>query len=114
MEGGVMRIRSLGLTVFVVLAVAAVPAASARAPVAHAAGKCSYGNGRSYGYSYLTFLWVYKTSCANGRTIAHKHGHVRGWHCTTKKLDQSPVQYDAKVTCKSGHREVQWEYTQNT
>jgi hypothetical protein len=106
--------RSLALTMFVVLALIVVPTSSARVPIAHATGKCSYGNGRSYGYSYLTFLWVFRTSCANGRTIAHKHGHVRGWRCTKKILDRAPVQYDAQVTCKSGSRQVQWKFTQNT
>jgi hypothetical protein len=106
--------RPLALTLFVVLALVAVPASSARVPVARAAGTCSYGSGRSYGYSYLTFLWVHKTSCATGRTVAKHHGRVHGWSCRKKILDRSPVQYDAKVTCNSGSRQVQWDYTQNT
>ena len=105
--------RSVASLLFVVLALAAVPAASARA-VAHTAGNCGVGSGRGYGYSYLTFLWVYKTSCATGKSVAKQHGHARGWSCSKKILDKSPVQYDAKVTCKSGRREVQWTYTQNT
>lgn len=107
--------RSAVSLLFVVLALAALPAASsARGPLAHAAGKCGVGSGRGYGYSYLTFLWVYKTSCSTGKSVAKAHGHVRGWGCSKKILDKSPVQYDAKVTCKDGTREVQWEYTQNT
>jgi hypothetical protein len=94
-----------------VAAVLMASSASAR-PVAHTAGTCSVGSGRGYGYSYLTYLWVYRTSCANGRTLARHHG--RGWSCKKKILDRSPVQYDAKVTCRSGKREVQWTYTQNT
>ena len=106
--------RSIVSILFVVLAIAAVPAASARGPIAHIAGKCSIGNSRSYGYSYLTFLWVYKTSCSTGKSVAKSHGHRPGWKCTRKILDHAPVQYDAKVTCKSGRSEVQWTYTQNT
>jgi hypothetical protein len=116
-QGGLMLtrpIRSVALLLFVVLAVAAIPAASARGPVAHAAGKCGVGNGRGFGYSYLTFLWVFKTSCTTGKAVAKAHGNVHGWSCKKKILDKSPVQYDAKMTCTSGHREVQWTYTQNT
>ena len=106
--------RSVALLLFAVLALAPTAAASARAPVAHTAGNCAVGSGHGYGYSYLTFLWVYKTSCATGKSVVKQHGHVRGWSCSKKILDRSPVQYDAKVTCKSGRREVQWTYTQNT
>jgi hypothetical protein len=88
--------------------------ASARPLVAHAAGTCSVGSGRGYPYSYLTYLWVYKTTCRTGRNLVHHKGHVSGWHCKHKNLDRSPVQYDAKVTCNSGRRQVQWTYTQNT
>ena len=88
-------LRSIGSILFVVLALAAVSAASsasANGPVAHAAGKCGIGNGRGYNYSYLTFLWVFKTSCGTGKSVAKAHGHVRGWHCSKKILDKSPVQ----------------------
>jgi hypothetical protein len=29
-------------------------------------------------------------------------------------LDSSPVQYDARMTCKSGGKQVVWTFTQNT
>jgi hypothetical protein len=95
------------------MALALSSAVSAR-PAAHAAGTCGVGNGKGFGYSYLTYLWVYKASCGTGKTVARHHGHVAGWHCKKKILDRSPVQYDAKVTCGSGQRQVQWTYTQNT
>lgn len=112
-------IRRLHPLVLVLLALtpmasALTPMASARSPIAHAAGKCGVGSGRGYGYSYLTYLWVYRTSCANGSYLAKKHGRVSGWRCSKKILDRSPVQYDAKVTCNSGGRQVQWTFTQNT
>ena len=99
-------------------ALAAAPGAGARAhaaPLAQAAGSCHIASsGHGYGYSYLTWLWVYRTNCATGTHVAKRHGHVRGWSCHRRVLDRSPVQYDAKVTCKSGRREVAWTYTQNT
>jgi hypothetical protein len=118
LEGGRLmltrRLRVVVPLLFVVLALAAVPVATARTPVAHAAGTCSVGNGRGYGYTYLTFLWVFRTSCANGKNLVKHKGHIHGWKCVTKRLDTSPVQYDDKVTCKSGSREVQWDFAQDT
>jgi hypothetical protein len=96
------------------VALALASGVPARGPVAHAAGKCRIGNSRSYGYSYLTFLWQYRTTCGVAHYVAKHHGHVRGWHCSRKILDKSPVQYDATVTCHGGRREVQWSFTQNT
>ena len=89
-------------------------AAAARSPQAHAAGSCRVGNYYGYGYSYLTSIRVTNASCRVGRTVAKRHGHIRGWSCRRKKLDSSPVQYDARVTCHSGRRTVVWTYTQNT
>lgn len=107
-------------TVIAVLAgsLLAIPAVSATArpaaPEAHAAGSCGVGSGRGYGYSYLTSLKVTRTSCSTGRSVAKHHGHLRGWSCRGKRLDSSPVQYDERVTCHSGRRQVVWTYTQNT
>jgi hypothetical protein len=96
------------------MALAPGSAASARPATARTAGSCGVGNGKGYGYSYLTYLWVYKTTCSTGKTVARHHGKLAGWHCKKKTLDRSPVQYDAKVTCSNGSRQVQWTYTQNT
>ena len=88
--------------------------ALAHAPRAHAAGSCGIGSGHGYGYTYLTSLKVTKTSCATGRSVAKHHGHVKGWKCSTKRLATSPVQYESRVTCKSGSRQVVWTFSQNT
>ena len=83
---------------------------------AHAASTCplSKKDWTSFGYSYMEKLWVYGTSCSTGRYVAKKHGHVKGWRCSTQKLDSSPVQYNAKETCTSSRQKVVWQYTQNT
>lgn len=88
--------------------------AQANEPRAHAAGTCGVGNGRHLGYSYVTSLWVYHTSCGTGKKLASHRGHLRGWRCSKKILATSPVQYDARETCHSGGREVQYSFTQNT
>jgi hypothetical protein len=111
MSGGIRWSVAL---VFVLTALAATPTAFARGPVAHVAGRCSVGSGRGYGYSYLTYLWVSRISCSTGKYVARHHGKVRGWRCTKTILDRSSVQYDAKVSCSSGRRQVRWIFTQNT
>jgi hypothetical protein len=105
---------AVGVCAALSLTPALAGARSHAVPVAHAAKTCGVGSGRGYGYSYLTWLWTYRTSCSAGKSLAKKHGHARGWSCHRKVLDHSPVQYDAKVTCKSGGREIAWTYTQNT
>jgi hypothetical protein len=86
--------------------------ATAHQPVAHAAGHCSVGSGRGYGYTYLEVLTVQGTSCSTGKSIAKAHG--RGWSCTKKRLSTSSVQYVEKESCSSGSRRAQWTYSQNT
>lgn len=88
--------------------------AAAHGRAAHVASACGVGSGLGYGYTYLTSLSVTHTGCATGRSVAKKHGHVSGWHCSTKRLATSPVQYQARVTCTSGKRRVVWTYSQNT
>jgi hypothetical protein len=112
-------LRSVRLLVPLLL-VAAVVAATAAASSAHsrssarAAGSCQVGSGRHDGYSYVTSLSVRRTSCSNGLKLVKHHGHLRGWGCKKKLLDRSPVQYDARMTCKSGGKQVVWTFTQNT
>jgi hypothetical protein len=108
-----LLITALLITVLVV-AVASAASGSARSRTAHAAGSCSVGSGRNDGYSYLTSLSVKKTSCARGLKLARHHGHLNGWGCKKKVLDHSPVQYDARMTCHSGVKQVVWTFTQNT
>jgi len=88
--------------------------ALAQSPRAGAAGGCGVGSGKGYGYTYLTSLKVTNTSCTTGKTVAKHHGHVSGWKCSTKRLATSPVQYESRVTCKSGSRQVVWTFSQNT
>jgi hypothetical protein len=93
---------------------AAWTAASAHGRIAHAAASCGVGSGTGYGYTYLTSLSVTHTSCGTGRFVARKHGHVSGWHCSTKRLATSSVQYESRVICSSGGRRVVWTFSQNT
>jgi hypothetical protein len=88
--------------------------ASAHGPRAHAASGCGVGSGHGYGYTYLTKLSVSRTSCSTGKSVAKHHGHVHGWHCSTKRLATSPVQYESRVSCKNGRRSVVWTFSQNT
>jgi predicted nucleic acid binding AN1-type Zn finger protein len=52
-------------------------------------------------------------------TCRHKHGkaghcaHVKGYHCTEKRL-KGVNQYDSTATCKKGSKKVVHKYTQNT
>lgn len=108
-----MSRKSLMLLLAAPLAVVAAATAPAR-PLAHTAQSCGVGAGTGYGYSYLTSLSVQNTSCANGKHLVHHHGNISGWHCSQQILDRSPVQYDARKTCKSGNRKVVWTFTQNT
>ena len=105
---------ALAAAALLAVALAAAPVAVAREHRARAAAGCGVGSGTGYGYSYLTSLHVQGTTCAVGRTVARKHGHVSGWSCAKRILDRSPVQYDARVTCHSGSRAVTWTFTQNT
>ena len=108
------RFSSLVGVLTVTLLLAAVASAAAQSQTAHATRGCAVGAGTGYGYSYLTSLTVHRTSCATGRTVVKHHGHLRGWRCTKKRLDTSPVQYDDRETCGSGGRQVVWTFTQNT
>jgi hypothetical protein len=118
-----------------VVSVAAVAAVSLFAaggagasPQVHAAKSCNIsGQQRSLGASYVTSLSVRHTSCSKGKAVvrayhacrqAHgwkgKCGHrVKGFRCRRHIQASSPVQYDAKVTCRRGGKRVTHTYTQN-
>jgi hypothetical protein len=98
-------------TSVVVLATAAVAPASP--PRAGTASGCGVGRGQGFGYTYLTSLSVKGIGCASGRSVV-KHRGGRGWRCAKQRLASSPVQYDDRETCKSGSRQVQWTFTQDT
>jgi hypothetical protein len=108
-------------TSLVALLAAALLAGSLAASGAALAGasksagrKCSVGSGEGYGYTYLTSLQVTGTSCATGVKVVRSKASLKGWRCTRKVLDKSPVQYDARETCRSGKRQVVYGFTQNT
>jgi hypothetical protein len=103
--------------------------AGAASPQVHAARSCNIsGQERSLGASYVTSLSVRHTSCAKGKAVtrayqacrrAHgwkgKCGHrVKGFKCRRHIQTSSPVQYDAKVTCRRGGKRVTHTYTQFT
>src|SRR3954447_17948102 len=119
--------------VVLVAAVAAsslIAAGSAGAsPQVQSARSChlSAHDQRHSGASYITSLSVRHTSCSNGKAVvrayqkcrrAHgwkgKCGHrVKGFSCKRHITASSPVQYDAKVTCRRGGKRVWHHYTQN-
>ncbi len=97
------------------LAGALVPGTSAarQATSAQAPTNCKVGNGQGYGYTYLLSLQVKNTTCSVGITLVRHKGKLKGWRCTKKVLDQSPVQYDASMTCSNGSKQAIYKYTQN-
>jgi len=108
--GGIVAVGAVVISLGFVVGAAARP----RAPVAHAAKACSVGTGEGYGYTYLTSLKVTDTTCTTGKTLVRHKGKLKGWRCTTKILDRSPVQYDARKTCSDHRKRVVFAYTQNT
>jgi hypothetical protein len=86
--------------------------AVAHQPLARAATTCGVGNGKGYGYTYLTTLTVHGTGCGTGKSVVKSRG--KGWKCSKKRLNTSPVQYQERESCKSGSRTVVWTYSQNT
>jgi hypothetical protein len=115
--------------VAVFLVALAASATAGAAPRVHAARSChlSTSEQRHLGASYVTSLSVRHTSCSKGKAVvrayqacrrAHgwkgKCGHrVKGFSCKRHIQTSSPVQYDAKVTCRRGGKRVTHTYTQN-
>jgi hypothetical protein len=96
-----------------VVALATAAGATAGAASAHTARTCGVGEGHGFGYTYLTSLTVKKIGCGSARKVV-KHRGGKGWRCTKRVQDRNPVQYDARVTCKSGSRQVIWTFTEDT
>ena len=118
------------VSVAAVAAVSLIAAGGAGAsPQVQAAKSChlSAHEQRHLGASYVTSLSVRHTSCSNGKAVVRAyqacrraHGwkgkcrhHVKGYACTRHIQASSPVQYDAKVTCRRGAKRVTHTYTQN-
>jgi hypothetical protein len=106
----------------------AASATAGAAPRVHAARSCNIsGQQQSLGASYVTSLSVRHTSCSNGKAVVRAyqkcrrangwkgkcHHRVKGFRCRRHIQDSSPVQYDAKVTCRRGGKRVTHTYTQN-
>ena len=114
-----------------VAALAGPAIASTRAPVAHASATCHLSNHDQrggLGPSYVTSLSVSGTSCSTGVKVVRAyyqcrvraggvkgycHSSVLGFHCTEHRTGIS-IQFDAKVSCASGHRRVYHTYVQDT
>jgi hypothetical protein len=123
------RLFLVAASALVLIALVAAGGAGAASPQVQAARSChlSTHDQRHLGASYVTSLSVRHTSCSNGKAVvrayqacrrAHgwkgKCGHrVKGFSCSRHILDSSPVQYDAKVTCRRGGKRVTHTYTQN-
>jgi hypothetical protein len=107
-------LRSMTVVVTASAALIAASAAFGHGPAAHASASCAVGSGQHvYGYTYLFPIKVSHTNCSTGKNVVKHHGHVNGWHCSTKTLASSPTQVQAKETCKNGRKSVVWTYAQN-
>jgi hypothetical protein len=90
--------------------------------------KLTISQQRNSGATYLVSLSVTGISCSKGlkvekafqscrrTTAGHRtcEKRVLSYSCKQTVLDSVKTQYDAKVTCKSGSRIVNFTYTQNT
>lgn len=83
------------------------------------------GKQQSLGATYVTTLSAKGTSCRKAEKVVKAYNDCRGsskkckrkvlgFKCRTKVLASSPLQYDAKATCKKGGSKVKFNYTQNT
>jgi hypothetical protein len=110
----------------VVAAIVASLAPTAGAdPVASASKRCSVGDERSYGTTYVTYISVSNTSCRNGKKLIRayhacrpgksgKCSSVSGYSCSERRYNKGPASYDSNVTCKKGDKTVKHTYTQFT
>jgi uncharacterized membrane protein len=105
-------VRSIAVLAGASAALLGTTAAVAHQSVARTATTCGVGNGKGYGYTYLTTLAVHGTSCGAGKSVVKSRG--KGWKCAKKRLNTSPVQYEERQSCTSGSRSVVWTYSQNT
>jgi hypothetical protein len=115
---------TIALAVLAASLAALAPGAGA-GPVASAvaAKKCSVGDSRSYGTTYVLSIHVSGTSCRNGRKLirayhacrpgkAGKCPSVKGYSCSEHRYNKSRTSYDSDVTCRKGGRTVKHTYTQ--
>jgi hypothetical protein len=103
-----------------------IPAAATADPTAQASKSCNIsGKERDLGATYVTSLSAKGTSCGKAEGVVRAFndcrgsgkscsGKAKGYKCTTKVLATSPVQYDAKATCKKSGAKVKFAFSQNT
>lgn len=83
------------------------------------------GKEQSLGATYVTSLSAKNTSCGKAEKVVRAYNECRGggkkckrkvlgFKCRQRTLASSPLQYDAKVSCKKGGARVKFTYTQNT
>lgn len=101
------------------------------APSAHAKScglsKAEQGGSKpsTLGPTYVNGLSAKKTSCGKAKGVVKAYHacrgsktscskKVKGYSCAQKKLDSSPIQYQARVTCSKGAKRVTHVYSQNT
>jgi hypothetical protein len=126
---------SAGLAFAAMLATAAIATASGSAgasPVATASSThCSLTTHeqRHLGASYVTSLKVSHVSCKRGKEVTKDFNECRtaggkpqgkckhdvdGYSCDEHRFDAVPhVQYNSRVTCTDGNKEIKSTYTQN-
>jgi hypothetical protein len=111
--------------VVIVATVVALSSSAAAAPLGSsaAAKKCSVGDSRSYGTTYVLSIRVSGTSCRSGRKLirafhrcrpgkAGKCPSVDGYSCSEHRFNKSKTSYDSGVTCHKGSKVVKHTYTQ--
>ena len=83
------------------------------------------GKQQSLGATYVTSLSAKGTSCGKAEGVVKAYHacrgggkkckrKVNGFKCRQTIVSSSPLQYDAKVSCKKGGARVKFAYTQNT
>jgi hypothetical protein len=101
----------------------------AAAPSSAALKRCDIARDqRKLGPTYVTSLQVTHTSCATGKRVVRAyyrcrkanggvkgtcHSRVLGYRCSEQRAGIK-TQFSAKVTCRSGARQVRHTYTQFT
>lgn len=103
-----------------------LPAVASADPIAQAAKNCSVsGEERELGATYVTTVTAKGTSCGNAKGVVRAYHSCRGsakscgkkvsgYKCSQTVLAESPVQYEAKVSCKKSGAKVKFTYSQNT
>lgn len=111
--------------ILITAAPAAAPAATGDGPTATAARKCSAGDFRSYGTTYVySPITARNVSCRRARRLVRafhrcrpgakgRCARVDGFRCSENRFNKSRYQYDSIATCRRGGKLVKHKYTQN-